>query len=296
MKNILSLLLFSLALSACAQIEPYRESQKTTLLELKRKAAKDDPEANYMLGLYYQDGKKTFKDQPKATQYLRQAAAKEHKEAQEKLLQTLTSSKQSQDQDEAQILAKKLAAKTNAEATFQLAKNALNRGEKEKAFELFQQAANLNHKEAMVQLGRSYLDGVGVEKEQTKALPWLEKAANQGEKTAQELLGYMYFDGIGVIRDTKKSKEWYQKAEGQNSDFALNALGGIALGEGDTGGAKVYYLKAARLGNADALYNLGQMCEKGQEFRKDMALARRYYREAANKNNKQAKQALARLK
>jgi TPR repeat protein len=47
-----------------------------------------------------------------------------------------------------------------------------------------------------------YLEGRGVQQDDTQAVAWYRKAAEQGDASAQQSLGYMYVKGRGVPKIT----------------------------------------------------------------------------------------------
>jgi TPR repeat protein len=72
---------------------------------------------------------------------------------------------------------------------------------------------------AQVQLGESYLNGTGVEKDFSKAKTWFEAAAEAGNSEAQFLLGKMLdgeyavsADPLGLFKDPQKAIGWYEKS------------------------------------------------------------------------------------
>ena len=58
-----------------------------------------------------------------------------------------------------------------------------------------QKAAEQGDALAQSNLGRMYVDGIGVPKDEAQAVYWLQKAAAQGQLKAQETLGQMHTDG-----------------------------------------------------------------------------------------------------
>lgn len=60
--------------------------------------------------------------------------------------------------------------------------------ETRKAFELFKRAAESGSKEALRNLGKCYMKGLGVNKLPAEAVKYYKKAAEQGDAEAQYLL------------------------------------------------------------------------------------------------------------
>jgi TPR repeat protein len=66
----------------------------------------------------------------------------------------------------------------------------------DRAFELFRYAATyFRDADAQYNLGRMYLDGVGVRRDARQGVNWLELAARKGHPRAQALLGRIMFNG-----------------------------------------------------------------------------------------------------
>jgi TPR repeat protein len=77
-----------------------------------------------------------------------------------------------------------------------------------KSIELFVKAAEAGNVKAQYNLGKSYRDGVGVEKNVAEAVKWYRRAAEQGYDKAQDSLGRRYEKGDGVELDLVQSLYW----------------------------------------------------------------------------------------
>ncbi|WP_042700469.1 tetratricopeptide repeat protein, partial [Methanocorpusculum bavaricum] len=78
-----------------------------------------------------------------------------------------------------------------------------------RAVEQCTKAAEQGDAHAQNNLGASYEDGEGVEKDLDKAAYWYTKAAEQGNAEAQNNLGVCYENGKGVEKDLNKAIYWY---------------------------------------------------------------------------------------
>ena len=90
-----------------------------------------------------------------------------------------------------------------------------------------QKAAEQGDAEAQFNLGRYYLFGKGVEKDEKEAVKWLRKSAEQGVAKAQYNLGVLYANGDSVPQNNAKAVDWLRKAAEQGDDkaqFVLNDL------------------------------------------------------------------------
>ena len=93
-----------------------------------------------------------------------------------------------------------------------------------KAVEWWSKAAAQGNTTAQNNLGGMYYSGEGVTKDNVKAMEWYRKAAKQGNANGQNSLGYMYKLGEGASQDIAKSIEWFCKAAAQNIKQAKDEL------------------------------------------------------------------------
>jgi uncharacterized protein len=115
-----------------------------------------------------------------------------------------------------------------------------------KAFELLAPLAEENHAEAQFLLGFLYINGEGVEKDDTKGLSWIMKAARQGydnarvrafniyldlagqgDVSAMYNLGYIYLQGWGGKQETKTGIGWLESAAKKGHVRSAKVLSGI---------------------------------------------------------------------
>ena len=107
--------------------------------------------------------------------------------------------------------------------------------------------------------------------------------ADEGDATAYYYLGKMYAQGQGVPKDLSMAVEYYKKAESAYNIDAAYELAQILLDEAkdasdprfETG---LRYLKrAAYAGQADALYQLGELFATGKDVEKNYQSSFGYY-------------------
>jgi TPR repeat protein len=103
----------------------------------------------------------------------------------------------------------------------------------------------------LVNLGKCYLYGIGINEAPQEAVRWFEKAARQGDVEAIHLIGDSYFYGTGNPR---------------NYEIAIEN-----------------YTKAANKGYAPAIYSLGVCYEQGKGVKQNMRKAIKYFKSAAEK-------------
>lgn len=91
----------------------------------------------------------------------------------------------------------------------------------DRAIRLWEKAADMGHIEAMLRLGYTYHDGVGVKKDCSIQLYWYEKAAEQGSISACHYIAQMYERGECIEKDLPLAIKWYEKAiELGDSEYA----------------------------------------------------------------------------
>jgi hypothetical protein len=126
------------------------------------------------------------------------------------------------------------------------AKAAIQNEDFTKAHELLLPMAEENNAEAQFLLGSLYINGQGVEKDDTKGLSWIMKSArqgyvearlralsiyleiaNQGDASAMYNLGYMYLHGWGGEQDTDVGIGWLESAAKNGHVRSAKVLSGI---------------------------------------------------------------------
>ena len=90
-----------------------------------------------------------------------------------------------------------------------------------KAAEIWRPLAEKGDPAAQYLLGTLYVEGKGVERDDTTAFTWFQRAANQGDARAQYNLGASYVEGAGV----QKSETDAAKCKSHADDSETNATG-----------------------------------------------------------------------
>ena len=88
----------------------------------------------------------------------------------------------------------------------------------------FRRAAEQNMPHAQVNLGYSYETGSGVARDPFKAVAWYRRAAEQRFPQAQYYLGAAYERGSGIEKDLPLAAAWYQRAANQGVVLAAKRL------------------------------------------------------------------------
>lgn len=137
-------------------------------------------------------------------------------------------------------------------------------------------------------LGRQYVFGLGIEKNEIIAFKLFEEAANLGDAEAMNYLAWSYERGVGVKPDYRKALDWYQMASNHGNAEAMGHLATMYLeGRGvrkDGGKANRLLQQAASLGNTVAMHNLAVLYRDGEGVDKDGAKALFWFQQCANQD------------
>lgn len=188
--------------------------------------------------------------------------------------------------------------------------------------------AESNDIEALVELGRMYREGDGVEADPIKAVGFLSKATELGDAGAASSLGYMFLTGEGIpadrcsaerylsmsaelgnqvamcnlgvlfsVTDPEMSMEWFTKAAESGSVRGMkNIAAAYASGQGvpmDKQKAIDWYSRASDLGDLDSICVLASMFRNGDGIPMDKQRAAELYRKAADAGDMGAQYDLA---
>lgn len=219
-----------------------------------RMVAEDgDADAQYCLGVYYENGQGVPRDDVWAMRWYRRAAYNGVANAWDRLgipyvgVEDIPS-----DDTGAVYLYRKAADGRNADAQYMLGV-LLENGEgvprdDVEALRLYRKAAEQGLADAQCALGLRCVHGWGVAQDDAEAVRWYRLAAEQGNADAQFHLGYAYYSGRGVPPDFVEAARWYRLAAEQGFAPAQSNLGYLyAVGHGverDNTQAAYWCLKA----------------------------------------------------
>jgi TPR repeat protein len=149
-------------------------------------------------------------------------------------------------------------------------------------------------------LGRAFLNGEGVARDEARAAALFRKAAEQGHAKAQNNLGLMLIDGRGIPPHPVEGVEWLRKAAVQGVAAAQDNLGEVlSQGRGglpkDLPAAETWFRKAATQGFAEAQRHLGELCYFGDDethFARNLPEAAKWFRLAAEQGDPAAQNGL----
>ena len=169
-----------------------------------------------------------------------------------------------------------------------------------KARQLLIQAAKQDHLPAQFQLAIFYAEGEGGPQDQQQATYWLSKASESGYSPAQHSLAARFLTGKGTALDVDRGIFWLKKAADQHDTDALRDLGfmyfqGMGVDK-DYQQAHNFLLLPAEDGSAMALFLLGEIyTQGGYGVDKDTAQAEKWYRQAQSLGFKKASERLQQL-
>lgn len=132
---------------------------------------------------------------------------------------------------------------------------------------ILQMAKVQNDPAAQYFLGRRYLNGNGVTKNDAQAANWFLKAAKQGHMNAQYEAGLLYKNGMGVNKDYQAAFEHFLRSSEQGHPGAMYELGNYYFfgldGPTDTAQALIWYRNAAEKNHGAGQYQLGKILKEG---------------------------------
>jgi len=92
------------------------------------------------------------------------------------------------------------------------------------AVKLYKKAAEQGHVNAQYNLGLIYHGGQCVSQNYAEAMKWYRKAAEQGDAEAQLSVGCMYSKGEGVEQNSVEAKKWFRRSAEQGNVDAQEIL------------------------------------------------------------------------
>ncbi len=141
-------------------------------------------------------------------------------------------------------------------------------------------------------LGNLIEEGTLVEQDLSVAVKVYMLAAKAGDPKAFYYMGRAYMEGKGVMRDEAKAKLYFKQGAGCGDIDSIIATGDIYLQEGSMKQAAYCFKLAAEAGNTEGLVRYAHILEKTEN---DNAELVQIYRKAADLGNADAAMALGRI-
>lgn len=107
-----------------------------------------------------------------------------------------------------------------------------------------------------------------------------KRASEQGDHNAFASLGLAYDNGLGTKRDKRKAVYWYTKVFRDGQSIGAANLATIYRDADDLRRAFAWWMRAAALGDGDAMGDAGYCYQYGIGVRANVTSARRLYRRA----------------
>ncbi len=268
-----------------------------SIKNLLKKAEQGDAQSQFLAGMLYENGLGIAKDEILAQAWYRKAAAQGHREAKQKLEETIKPSEQ--------VTADTQSSQTQTENQYDSAMlwDIDWRYYSSFTYEKFIGAAKAGNAEAQYICGicrciftsptTDYYGGYGNYDNDNISVEWYNKAAEQGHSGAQNNLGCWYKTGYGFFKsnkDNQKALYWFRKAARQGNPYAQYNLGLMYInGQGvleDYHQAFTLFQNSAAQGNQYAQYNLGLMCANGHGTPKNLQQALDWFHRAAENNRR----------
>ncbi|MCA9176611.1 MAG: SEL1-like repeat protein [Planctomycetales bacterium] len=157
------------------------------------------------------------------------------------------------------------------------------------AFAYFRKGAAFGNADCQYAVGRMFVLGQGIAKNEAQGLLWTRRSAEQGHLRGTANMGNIYKNGFGVPVDLNEAFKWYKQSAELGSPVGAHRMGEAYLyGTGvarDEKAALQWFLQAARQGNSDAMHMAGHTYHYADQFPRDYRQAMSWYQKAAEVGN-----------
>jgi len=192
--------------------------------------------------------------------------------------------------------AENAAEQGNSEAMLAMGRGWLNgdfgAADEKLATAWFEKAVSAGSGDAMTALADCYMYGRGVDKSELRAVQLLQSAVDKNVPRAKDALGVCYARGKGIGQNHQKAFELFQQAYEDGVPSARNNLGVLYLhGQGvapDASKAVNLFKEGAQLGHSESMLSLAQCLEYGNGTPANLEQATQWYRSAASAGNAEA--------
>ncbi len=203
----------ALAYSSDADSDGVPKDDHKAVQWFRKAAEQGHADAQFLLGVFSGSGERMPENDHEAVKWFRMAAEQGHADAQFELGKMLTRGEGVPKDDRE---AEEWFRMASEQGRFDYAQHALESAEQGDAFNQFV-------------IGKLYLSGEGVPKDDREALKWFRKAAEQGESEAQFVLGEIYAGGYGLPKDDVLAYLWFSLAASNSREESLSEWADISL-------------------------------------------------------------------
>ena len=158
----------------------------------------------------------------------------------------------------------------------------------DEAFRYFSILAERGNGEGAYRLGECYEYGYGIEADPKKAFDSYLKGAQSGNADAQNSVGLCYYSGKGIAANLREAVKWFRDSARQNQITACGNLGYIYSNRDevlDLDEARKFYLKAAKLGDSNAKFELYKLMLEDDPASENSKEAVEWLKKAAEDND-----------
>ncbi len=298
MKRTLPLLaLAALLAGGCALLAPRAESFGSLLA----RAEAGDADAQFKVGLRYEDGNGVERNDVLAAEWYRKSAEQGYAYAENNLSTAYFYGRGV----ETNLVAAFEWMKKSADHDLPLAWYALGTFYEEgtgvekngaEALRWYRKAAESDHGQARAfaqnSVGRCYQFGIGIEPDEKEALVWYLKSAEAGNPAAMENLAQFYTTGAGGTRNLETARSWREKARAVSPDDPVFGQSVRDLLDGDR---ELRELRERETLTPDEQFEVGSALVEGAQNAFDPDEGFRLLRQAAEGGNVNAQSYLAHI-
>jgi uncharacterized protein len=159
------------------------------------------------------------------------------------------------------------------------------RGDSKTALEIWSHLAHTGSARAQAEIGRCFVQAIGVERNPELAEKWLTLSARAGDPLGQRLLGDFHFNGEKGAPNRSIAEEWYARAARQGEPYAQDMLSWMLTESDhrkpDYAEARQWALKAADQCVPSAMTRLGLMYHNALGVERDPKAAAIWWEKAA---------------
>ncbi len=251
-------------------------------------------QAQYNLAVMYENGEGTKENLDEAIKWYKKSSEQGNNDSIEALKELGI---YEQDNEELVVFVddeeeKQEEKKEEINEFYKTALQAYKNNDYKKAFEYFTKSAENGNSKAQYNLAAMYENGEGTKENLEEAKKWYKKSAEQGNNDSIEALKELDINE----QDNEELVVFVDDEEEKNNSNELLELGnkyynGIGVKQ-DYKKAFEHFKKCAENGNSQAQCNLAKMYEKGYGVKEDFEEAVKWYKKSAEKGNKYAKDSL----